>query len=297
MRIILAHAMGLCFGVRAALNQTEKITQPTDVAILGELVHNPVVIDKLRRRGFREGSHEISTPTVLVTAHGISDRAHHRLISLGKSIIDTTCPLVRRVHDAAQRLQRTGHFIVVIGNPAHVEVRGIVEDLGTPFQTISPQPPEICAQYAIVQTPHDVQNYLHPQIGVVMQTTIAQCEAAHIIERIRQVNVNAQIHVEDTICQPTKDRQHAMDELVGLVQAVVVIGGMNSNNTRKLVARATERGITAFHVQGPGELRGEWFDHIHTVGLTAGTSTLPETIQAVHAELLRIAAGRLRPTG
>ena len=129
MKVIRAEAMGLCFGVRDALEQTGTVPQADRVTIHGELVHNEAVKEQLKRRGFHmtpeaERKSVPETPQVLITAHGISDRERLRLESAGKRLIDTTCPLVRLVHESAQRLAAEGFFVIVIGRRGHVEVHG-----------------------------------------------------------------------------------------------------------------------------------------------------------------------------
>jgi 4-hydroxy-3-methylbut-2-enyl diphosphate reductase len=104
------------------------------------------------------------------------------------------------------------------------------------------------------------------------------------------MNPHAEIRFVDTVCHPTKDHQKALGRLMQQVDAMVVVGGRNSNNTLQLVLRCQSMGLRTFHVQGPKDLHGAWFDGVSSVGLTAGTSTLDETIDAVEAELQRIAA-------
>src|ERR1700730_9347385 len=129
-----AEVLGMCFGVRDALKILRAIDRPEEVTIHGELVHNEVVLTQLSRRGFgmtKEGHRgELpDTPVVLITAHGVSDTERRRLEASGKRLVDTTCPLVERVHRAAQTLQAEGYHVLVIGRRAHIEVRGIIEDL------------------------------------------------------------------------------------------------------------------------------------------------------------------------
>src|SRR5262245_10327136 len=122
MQVILAEAMGLCFGVREALTMARNTHEPHSVTIRGELVHNERVLYQLDSRGFQRASEQQleqlpETARVMITAHGISDRERARLEQAGKRLIDTTCPLVRRVHRAAQTLAEDGRFVVVIGRP------------------------------------------------------------------------------------------------------------------------------------------------------------------------------------
>ena len=280
MKIITATAAGMCFGVRDALNLMAAIDQPRSVAIFGELVHNDIVLHQLNARGFQqlaetERAELPDAPRVVITAHGISERRRKQLVAAGKTLIDTTCPLVARAHRAAQDLVQSGAFIVVIGRSEHVEVEGIIGDLES---------------FAVVATVAEVVTYPATRIGVVCQTTFPTDEAAVIRQQIELHNPTAEIRWVDTICQPTKDRQQALRELLDRVQAVVVVGGRHSHNTLRLVDACRQRGLSAFHVQDAEELNPAWFTGFETVGLTAGTSTLPETIQQVHDRLVAIAA-------
>lgn len=279
MKIITAAAAGMCFGVRDALGALAAVDHPETVAIYGELVHNELVLHQLETRGFQQlAETERDTipavPRVVITAHGISDGRRSELLAAGKTLIDTTCPLVARVHRAAQELARCGAFVVVIGRPQHVEVEGIVGDL---------------ERYAVVPAAAAVETWPASRIGVVCQTTFPVEEAGAIRRQIEICNPAAEILWVDTICQPTKDRQRALAELLDQVEAVVVVGGAHSHNTRRLVETCRRRGLAAFHVEHAGELDPEWFAELDTVGLTAGTSTLPETLADVHARLTEIA--------
>jgi 4-hydroxy-3-methylbut-2-enyl diphosphate reductase len=270
----------MCFGVRDALALIDDVDHPAGVTIHGELVHNEQVLARLHARGFQM-VHESQrrplpvTDTVLVTAHGISHAERARLRQAGKQVIDSTCPLVERAHQAAQKLQDEGRHVLVIGKPGHVEVQGIVEDLSS---------------FTVIQSANEVRTYPHKRLGIMCQTTTPVTLAREIRAAIAQENPDADIRFMDTICQPTKEHQRALERLLDQVEAVVVVGGRNSNNTRQLVLRCQERGLRAYHVQGPDDVNPEWFDGIETVGLTAGTSTLDETIQEVERALLSLPA-------
>jgi 4-hydroxy-3-methylbut-2-en-1-yl diphosphate reductase len=275
MRIVRAEAMGFCFGVRDALAVTEAVDQPELVTIHGELVHNAGVLAGLEERGFRmvgeNDRRELpATPSVLITAHGVSDHERMRLAVAGKRLIDTTCPLVLRVHRAAQTLAAEGRHVLVIGRPGHVEVLGVVEDL---------------TDFDVVAGPDDVRPYPQAKLGVVCQTTTPPRVAEATLAAIRRENPSADLRYVDTVCQPTRDRQQAVERLAGEVDAMVVVGGKNSNNTRELVALCRERGLATCHVQSAEELDAAWFRGHDVVGLTAGTSTPEATIEEVYAAL------------
>jgi 4-hydroxy-3-methylbut-2-enyl diphosphate reductase len=278
MRIIKADVLGMCFGVRDALAIIEEVERPDTVTIHGELVHNEKVLDDLHERGFQmvgETSRQSLplTQTVLITAHGVSDKERSRLADAGKQLIDTTCPLVTRAHQAAQKLQADGRHVLVIGKRGHVEVQGIIEDLRS---------------FDVIQTLEEVRTYPSAKLGVMCQTTTPVGHADQLRTAIIERNSHADIEFIDTICHPTKDHQKALERLMDEVEAMVVVGGANSNNTRQLVLRCQERGLPAYHVRGPEDLRPEWFDGVEIVGLTAGTSTLDTTIAAVERALQQL---------
>ena len=276
MRVIRAEVMGLCFGVRDALEVIDAIDEPSTVTIHGQLVHNEVVQDQLASRGFamrtesERGEALPETAAVLITAHGISDRERARLESAGKRIVDTTCPLVKRVHQAAQSLESQGYHVLVIGRKGHVEVEGIIGDL---------------EHFDVIESVEDVDCYPYSRLGVVCQTTATERRVASIRDAIIVRNPTAEIRFIDTVCLPTKEHQRALERLIDRVDAVVVVGGHHSNNTRELAARCRERGKPALHVESADELDADWFRGFATVGLTAGTSTLSETIEEVHRSL------------
>jgi 4-hydroxy-3-methylbut-2-enyl diphosphate reductase len=279
MIVIEARAMGMCFGVRDALAATRRVEAPAEVTVFGELVHNPAVARELAARGFAQMSETqratagVHTPAVLITAHGVSQRQRNRLLAQGKTLIDTTCPLVARAHRAAATLAREGYFVVVIGRKNHVEVAGLTGDL----------PP---GGFEIVETQMGVRNYGAEKIGIVAQTTTVEREAREIASRVRTLNAPpCEVRFINTICQPTRERQAALEELIGKVDVLVALGGRHSNNTRQLVLRAREVGIRAIHVEEAGDLQEAMFSAEEVVGLTAGTSTLPEMIAAAKARL------------
>jgi len=280
MKVIRADVLGLCFGVRDALNVIGHIAEPHAVTIHGELVHNEAVLTHLEARGFHmrseRGRQEIpATATVLITAHGVSRKERRRLESAGKQLVDTTCPLVERAHQAALKLEAEGFHVLVIGRRGHVEIEGIVGDLQS---------------FDIVEEPEDVTQYPFRRLGIMCQTTTPTAHVERIRAAIAALNAGAEIRFIDTVCHPTKDHQKALDRLLEQVEAMVVVGGRNSNNTRQLVARCQEMRVPAFHIQRAADLRDQWFVGIRSVGLTAGTSTLDVTIEEVYEALLRMKA-------
>lgn len=282
MKVIRATDMGMCFGVRDALEVIETIDDPTQVTIHGELVHNPRVIERLATAGFHQQPENArqdvgATSTVLITAHGVSERERSRLREAHDEVIDTTCPLVRVVHDAALELEAEGRLVIVIGKRGHVEVQGVIDDL---------------ERWVVVADTDQVSRYPSRRLGVVCQTTMPQDVVDAVSSEIMRCNDAADIRFIDTVCEPTKKRQRAILDLIGQVDVVVVVGGHNSNNTRRLVDMCTRHGVPAWHIACADEIDPSWFTHVDAIGLTAGTSTLDETIDEVEESLMRLSAAR-----
>lgn len=270
--------MGMCFGVKDAVSTVMRMDFPEKATVFGQLVHNPEVLRKIKMRGFSmmdetDRTDAISTPDVVITAHGISGKQQRSLEASGKTLIDTTCPLVRRVHQTARSLEEQGYFVVVVGRKDHVEVKGIVGDL---------------ERFAVVERPEDVLRYPAGRIAVLCQTTTSPSSLAACFETISRKNAGKEICLIDTICGPTRERQDAVQDLLKEVQALVVVGGRNSNNSRQLRALGEKAGLPCFQVESAVDLRPEWFDGLDTVGLTAGTSTLDQTIDEVHWALVAL---------
>ncbi len=296
MKILLAHHFGMCFGVRDALAQAENLAQRAPLTILGELVHNPIVRERLRAQGVAEASlddpsgiglppmkHGLeapATPTrVMITAHGASERKRAAWNAAGFEVVDGTCPLVRHAHGELKQLVRAGYFPVVIGRAGHVEVRGLTEDF---------------SDAVVVDVPSDLLKLpRRDRYGVISQTTQPIQHVELMLRELRSLYPEAEVKFSDTVCKPTKNRQDALEELISQAELIVVVGGRESNNTRQLAATCRKAGRRTFHIERPDELRFADFAEIEVVGLTAGTSTLRETVEAVRTRLEEIAAGQL----
>jgi 4-hydroxy-3-methylbut-2-enyl diphosphate reductase len=280
MNIHTATHYGMCFGVREALRRAHDTAASGPVTILGQLVHNPVVQEHLATLGVREGRLEevgsAVTPQVMITAHGAADRDRAAWREAGFRVTDTTCPLVHKAHAALAALVAEGCLPVVIGQPGHVEVRGLTGDFpGT----------------VVVESEADFS--LLPaaaRYGVVSQTTQPIVRVRQIVAAMRQRFPGAEIRFRDTVCQPTKDRQTAMEELCARCDIIVVVGGRHSNNTRQLAGTARSRGVVAYQIETAEELKPAWFQRCRDAGVTAGTSTLDETVRDVIQRLKEIAA-------
>ena len=281
MKIILAEHFGMCFGVRDAIAEAEQLAAEGPLTVLGELVHNPVVRERLSGRGVREADlHDLgsaATPRVMITAHGASDAQRQVWREAGFTVADGTCPLVHRAHQQLRMLVQRGYFPVVIGKPGHVEVRGLTGDF--------PQAVVVERANDIAKLPTSASRF-----GVISQTTQPIEHVRALVDAIRRARPDAEVKFCDTVCQPTKDRQTALQKLLATCDTVVVVGGKHSNNTRQLVDAARAAGRRAIHIERPDELAADSLRGAHTIGLTAGTSTLKETVAAVHERLLAMGA-------
>ncbi|PYK94695.1 MAG: 4-hydroxy-3-methylbut-2-enyl diphosphate reductase [Verrucomicrobia bacterium] len=275
MKVITAEHFGICFGVRDAIAQAQALAREAPLTILGELVHNPIVREQLRAQGVHEEPSDRAPQTsrVMFTAHGASDKRREALSKSGLVVADGTCPLVRYAHEQLKRLVQAGYFPVVIGLANHVEVRGLVGDFADAF---------------VINESADIQNLpAQPRYGIISQTTQPIDRVRALVAEIARANPGAEIRFADTVCKPTKDRQLALKKLIEVAEVivVVVVGGRQSNNTRQLVETCRAAGKRALHIERPEELQPEWFRGVRVVGLTGGTSTLPETVEAVRQRL------------
>jgi 4-hydroxy-3-methylbut-2-enyl diphosphate reductase len=277
MEILKAAHLGMCFGVRDAIELAHTHADAGPLTILGDLVHNPTVLDALERKGVAVAQDvtEVTTQTVMVTAHGTSDRALARTRALGLTVVEATCPLVHVAHRAVEILAREGYHVVVVGKRDHVEVRGLTGDLD---------------RFDVVLEEADVLALdAHPRFGVAAQTTQSVEKVRHVVDLIRRRFPQSEVRFVDTVCKPTKQRQSAAIEMARQAEVVIVVGGRASNNTHELVRTCSRYCSRVHHVQTDTDIRREWFDGAQVVGLTAGTSTPDEVIDRVEAAIRRIA--------
>jgi 4-hydroxy-3-methylbut-2-en-1-yl diphosphate reductase len=280
MRILRAAHLGMCFGVRDAIALALEHADAGPLTILGDLVHNPTVLSALEAKGIAVAPDvsRVNTPTVMVTAHGTSERTLARTRVLGLTVVEATCPLVRVAHRAVAALVRQGYHVVIVGQRDHVEVRGLTDDLH----------PDSCD---VVLEDNDVLALdEHPRIGVAAQTTQPIEKVRHLADVIRRRFPQSDVRLIDTVCKPTKERQSAAVEMARQADVVIVVGGRSSNNTRELVETCARYCARVHHVQTDSDVRPEWFADSDTVGLTAGTSTPDHVIDRVEARIREVEA-------
>jgi 4-hydroxy-3-methylbut-2-enyl diphosphate reductase len=266
----------MCFGVRDAITLALEHAEAGPLTILGDLVHNPTVLRGLEEKGITiaRDLDRVATPTLMVTAHGTSERTLARTRALGLQVVEATCPLVHVAHRAVAALARDGYHVVIVGQRDHVEVRGLTGDLD---------------RFDIVLEDADVLALdERARFGVAAQTTQPLQKVRRLVELIRARFPQSEVRFMDTVCKPTKDRQSAAVEMARQADLVIVVGGQSSNNTRELVKTCARHCRRVHHVQTDGDLRPEWFEGVEVVGVTAGTSTPDDVIDAVEARIRQV---------
>jgi 4-hydroxy-3-methylbut-2-enyl diphosphate reductase len=269
MKILRAAHLGMCFGVRDAIQFAIDRSSAEPLTILGDLVHNEAVLQELRARGirFQQEADSVETSSVMITAHGASQKTLQSLQQKGLNVHEATCPLVHAAHNAVIRLVRDGFHPVIIGKRDHVEVRGMTGDL---------------EHFDVVLDETDIARLQErPRFGVAAQTTQPIDRVRRLVRLLAERFPRAQVRFVDTVCQPTKQRQNAAIEMAKLSDVVVVVGGAHSNNTHELVKTCSRFCSRVHHVETAADLRAEWFLDAATIGLTAGTSTPDLLINAV----------------
>ena len=264
---IAAHA-GTCYGVQRALDMALAAAPQTGdgsrVHTLGPLIHNPIVVRELAEAGIglAETLDDALSGTVIIRAHGVVpqviDAAHDR----GLTVVDATCPYVKKVHVAAERLVHEGYHVVVVGEPGHPE--GILGHAGDDAQVVS------CAADADELS-------LKGKVGLVVQTTQT---AQNLAEVVAAITPRVQeLRVINTICAATSERQQAAAALAARCDCMVVVGGKNSGNTRRLAQICADACEYTHHIEEASELEAAWFARARHIGITAGASTPQEHIE------------------
>lgn len=278
MNLILAEHAGFCFGVKRALNLLEgALNQKKPIYTLGPLIHNPQVVEYFKKRGVKvvENLSQINKQNAVIVfrTHGVSPEIFSEARERGLSIIDATCPFVKRVQKKARQLLRQGYQVIIVGDPLHPEVQAINS---------------WCENKAkIVNNQADLNN-LHfcDKLGVVSQTTTNKDIWAKIVEDLKQKFPEAKTF--NTICNATSQRQKAAKELASAVDLMIVIGGYNSSNTRKLAELCKNVGTKTYHIEEAKELDPAWLKKAKNVGITAGASTPDWIIKEVISKMKEI---------
>lgn len=275
---IAAHA-GTCYGVQRALDMAlaaaPQAGENVQVHTLGPLIHNPIVVRELADAGvgLAETLDDAATGTVIIRAHGVVPQVIDAARERGLTVVDATCPYVKKVHVAAKRLVREGYRVVVVGEPGHPEVEGILGHAGDDAQVVS------CAADAA-----DADELsLKGKVGLVVQTTQT---AQNLAEVVAAITPRVQeLRVINTICAATSERQQAAASLANRCDCMVIVGGKNSGNTRRLAQICADACERTHHIEEASELQAAWFASARHIGITAGASTPQEHIERAVARI------------
>lgn len=260
--IEVARYAGVCYGVERALGMAEKAADEArkPVNTLGPLIHNPLVVDDLERIGVGTASNvsEVEEGTLIIRAHGVVPSVVEDARTRGLDVLDATCPYVKKVHNAAERLVREGYQLIVVGESGHPEVEGIMGHAGDDAHVVS--------------VPGDLDAIdLSRKVGVVVQTTQTPGALADVVAELSKRTMD--LRVINTICSATQERQDSAAELARRVDAMIVVGGKNSGNTRRLAEICTAACPKTHHIEDASEIEAAWFDGVSHIGVTAGAST------------------------
>ena len=279
MKVIVAKTAGFCFGVERAVEKVyEQIRRGGGpIYTLGPIIHNEEVVRDLEEKGVRVIHSEeelagLTEGTVIIRSHGVGPQVYEQLRRQGLETVDATCPFVKKIHRIAAEQNRQGRRLIIIGDRNHPEVQGI-RGWGD-------------ARTLVIGTMEEAEA-LEPDPGqkvcVVSQTTFNYNKFKELVEKISEKGYD--ILVLNTICNATQERQVEAERIASQVDAMIVIGGKNSSNTRKLYEICRKECKNTYYIQTVGDLDPESVNSVRCVGITAGASTPKKIIEEVHTNV------------
>lgn len=262
MKIFLAKSAGFCFGVKRATRMAfEAAGDCRHICSLGPIIHSPQVVEKLAEKGVQvvDRVEDIKQQKVIIRSHGVTASELEQLEKKSLTIVDATCPFVKKAQQHAAALCREGYHLVVVGEAEHPEVQGIVSFAGD-------------GPVSVVATSEDADRLPRcSKLGVIAQTTQSLGNFQQIVALC--LRKSKEVRVFNTICDATSVRQEEARELAGQVDLMLVIGGFNSANTTRLAVICKELQPNTHHLETAADIDAIWFSGIESVGITAGAST------------------------
>jgi len=277
--IITSSHIGYCFGVKRAMNLVENHlkNKRERLYIIGQIIHNPQAVEKLNRMGAMtvESIDQVEDgATLVIRAHGVQPEIISEAKKRGIKLLDATCPFVHRSQLYVKEIGESSFDVIVIGDKEHPEVKGLEGHAkGRSFVVRNVEEARLIKGIN--------------KAGIVVQTTFAPEEAKKIIEELQNHIENISIY--DTICQATVARREATLELGRSVDLMIIVGGKNSSNTRRLYKMCTDAGINSKFIERADEIDPSWTEGIKRVGISTGTSTPNWVIAEVIEHLRQIA--------
>lgn len=284
MELIVGKTAGFCYGVKRAVDGAkEELKQNETVYGLGEIVHNQEVIKELEDLGmqFVENVEEAKGKTI-IRAHGIPKQIYEEAKEKEIELIDYTCPKVLKIHEIAEEYANKGYYIFLLGNKKHPEIIGTLSFCGENTFVIEKEDDTIKAIEALGKS--EVKKLL-----VISQTTYS-LEKFYIIEEIikNEIPKTIEVVIKNTICQATEIRQKETEEMAKNVDSMIVIGGKNSSNTKKLYEIAKQYCKTVLLIENEIELAVDKIRSTDKIGIMAGASTPKESIDKVIEKLKKV---------
>ena len=274
-----AAQMGFCFGVRRAIKLVQRAArQRGKLQTLSPIVHNQQVVKRLEEYGVTVAASldEVQGSTIAIAAHGVGPEIMEQIKVRNLEVIDATCPFVRQAQLVAKRLGKENFQVLIFGDASHPEVQGV---LGWAGKNAS----------ASLEIPQLLT--MRQRLGILCQTTQNQERFANFVAQIisSQSGGFSELRLFNTICDVTRKHQAAARELARKADAMVVIGGRNSANTKRLAEICSEAGVVTYHIETAAELNPSWFRGRRRIGVTAGTSTPDEVVEEVVSVLENMA--------
>ncbi|HUK65628.1 MAG TPA: 4-hydroxy-3-methylbut-2-enyl diphosphate reductase [Anaeromyxobacteraceae bacterium] len=275
MEVKIARTAGFCWGVRRTVDKVMEVADSPQarVVTLGPVIHNPQAVERMREKGVGTAgsiSEVALGTTVVVRTHGAVKSELEAARSRGLELVDGTCPYVKYPQAMAQRLSRKGYHLVIVGDAEHAEVKGVLSYAEGPCTVVRPG--------------GEVPNISAKRLAVIAQTTCIGSEFARVVGALALRH--KEVRAVNTICYDTDERQEDARRLAEEVDAVVVVGGKMSANTRHLAEICRDIQPRTWHVETEGELEPGWFEGCRVVGISAGASTPDWVVEGV-AERLR----------
>lgn len=281
--IIRADTAGFCMGVDLALQKLNRVVQEESdggpIRTFGPIIHNPHVLKEYAALGVHpvEQPEEIQPNSrVVVRAHGIPKQIQEALESRGASLVDATCPKVKKAQRLIQDMSSKGHHLLLFGEREHPEVAGLLSYADSKAKV-----------FESLQELQSLELQTGESYFLAAQTTQDRREFNAIVEAVRK-RLFSDIPVFDTICDTTRQRQQEAVDIAGRVDIMVVVGGYESGNTRRLAQVVSTQGTPSLHIERAEELPASLFEGVQRVGLTAGASTPSQVIQEVEEALHRL---------
>lgn len=274
MQVKIARTAGFCWGVRRTVDQVMEVADGASppVVTLGPIIHNPQAVARMQEKGVRTvgAVAEVADgTTVVVRTHGAVKTEMEAAEARGLELVDGTCPYVKYPQAMAQRLSREGYHLVIVGDADHAEVKGVVSYCEGPCTVVKPGGP--------------VPELQDKKVAVIAQTTCIGADFERVVGALALRH--REVRAVNTICSDTEERQDDARQLAGEVDAVVVVGGKNSANTRHLAEICRAIQPRTWHVETEEELRPEWFGGCRVVGISAGASTPEWVVEGVASRL------------